>query len=120
MIISDHKKLKDIQKEFNEKFPFLKIEFYAHKHKWKEGSPVQETLDKEQTIGTVRTKHTEGDMSISGSQEVGTFEQNFYTQYGLSVQVFRKSGSLWLQTSTTDHWTLDKQNEKGALSEKIG
>jgi hypothetical protein len=34
--------------------------------------------------------------------------------YGLSVQVFRKSGNVWLETSATDNWTLRQQNNEGA------
>ena len=34
----------------------------------------------------------------------------------LNLQVFRKSSDIWLQTSATDHWTLEKQNGKGQRS----
>jgi hypothetical protein len=27
------------------------------------------------------------------------------------VQVFRKSGKLWIQTTATDQWTLGEQNK---------
>ncbi|MCR9285821.1 MAG: hypothetical protein NXI23_00380 [Bacteroidetes bacterium] len=119
MIITDNKKLKDIQMEFNDKFSHLKIEFYTSGHKGGEGSPVEETLDHNLSIGKVRKIHNEGDLSIDGHQKVSTFEQNFYKTYGLSVQVFRKSGALWMQTTSTDDWTLAKQNRKGGHSEEI-
>jgi hypothetical protein len=33
------------------------------------------------------------------------------------VQVFRKSGKVWLETTVTDGWTLEEQNLQGeALS----
>jgi hypothetical protein len=32
---------------------------------------------------------------------------------GLYVQVFRKSGKVWLETTATDNWSLYKQNEEG-------
>lgn len=118
MIISDNKKLKDIQQEFNAKFPHLKIEFYTSHHEDGEGSPVEETINHELTIGKVRTLHIDGDLSIDGHQKVKTFEQNFYDKYGLNVQVFRKSGTLWMQTTHTDDWTLAKQNRKGGHSEE--
>ena len=114
MIITDSKKLKDIQKEFNDKFSFLKLEFYKHHHEEGEASPNKELLDPEQTIGEVRRTHTEGDLSIDGHNKVSTLENNFYEKYGLNVQVFRKSGDLWLQTTATDEWTLAHQNEKGS------
>ena len=37
-------------------------------------------------------------------------------KYSLNIQVFRKSADIWLQTSATDHWTLEKQNGKGQRS----
>ena len=43
---------------------------------------------------------------------VGDLEQRFQDVYGLSVQVFRKSGKVWLETTVTDNWTLDEQNDK--------
>jgi hypothetical protein len=29
------------------------------------------------------------------------------------VQVFRKSGNVWLETSATDAWSLKQQNQEG-------
>ena len=118
MQITDSKKIKDIQQEFNDKFPFLKLEFYKGKHESGQPSPAGKQLDSEKTIGQVRTAHTDGDMSIDGHLKVCTLEDRFWRQYGLNVQVFRHSGNLWLQTSTTDEWTLAEQNRKGEHSEK--
>ena len=48
---------------------------------------------------------------------VGEFEKIFYEKTSLGVQVFRKSAGIWLQTSSTDSWTLEKQNGKGERSD---
>ena len=117
MTITDNKTIKDIQAEFNNKFPYLKIEFYAHEHGEREGSPNTDKLGDTLTIGDARTKMNEGDLSINANQKVSTLEQNFHDAYGLNVQVFRKSGDIWLQTIATDSWTLHKQNDKGELAE---
>lgn len=117
MIIKDNKTIQAIQEEFNNKFPFLKIEFYTQEHADQEGSPGSDKLEETLTIGQARTKINEGDLSIHANQKVSTLEQNFHDIYGLNVQVFRKSGNIWLQTTTTDNWTLHKQNEKGALAD---
>lgn len=118
MLITDDKKLIDIQREFNQKFPFLKIEFYSGHHDPGEGSPQRERLDAQKTIGAVRTTREEGSMRVDGRMKVSTFEQAFDEKYGLNVQVFRKSGNLWMQTTSTDSWTLDEQNRKGGHSEQ--
>lgn len=117
MVITDGKTLMDIKREFRALFPHLKIEFYAKKHDTGQGSPVKEQLDSQLTIKEARTTHSEGDFKIDGSLTVGEFEVRFYEKFGLSVQVFRKSGNLWMQTTSTDHWTLTEQNRKGGSSE---
>lgn len=117
MTITDDKKLKDIAQEFSEKFTHLKIGFFAGPYNPGKGAPAREQLNSEKTIGEIRTVHTEGDLSIDAHQKVRTLERNFFENYGLNVQVFRKSGNLWLLTTATDDWTLAEQNRKGGSSE---
>ncbi len=118
MRISDQKTLKAIKEEFSDKFPFLKLEFYAQPHGREEGSPASLQIEDDRTVGEARTVNEEGDLYISGQFTVSNFERQFYEKYGLSVQVFRRSGDLWLQTSATDSWTLAEQNRKGGHSEE--
>ncbi|MNF16790.1 hypothetical protein D3C80_2199700 [compost metagenome] len=40
-------------------------------------------------------------------------EKDFWEKLGLSAQIFRKSGNLWIETSLTDDWTLARQNDEG-------
>ena len=117
MTIHDMRTLKDIQQAFHEKFPYLQIQFFATQHQTGEASPMHGKLDSSKTIGEVRTVHSRGDLSINANQKISTLEKNFAEQFGLNVQVFRKSGNLWLQTSKTDHWTLAEANRKGEHSE---
>ena len=114
MEIKDNRKIIEIQQEFHEKFPYLKIEFYKKSHEAGEGNPDKEKLDPYKTIGEVRTKHESGELSIHGNVKVETLEQRFEDDYGLHVQVYRKSNDVWLQTTATDSWTLSEQNERGA------
>ena len=102
-----------VQEAFNEHFPYLKLEFYSTEHEAGEGSPDQLKLDKNLTIKEAGKNEDQGDISIHGNQKVSTLEQNFHDAYGLNVQVFRKSGNLWLQTTKTDGWTLSEQNRQG-------
>jgi hypothetical protein len=117
MTISDQKTLQDISREFHQMFPGLKLEFYAKAHAAGEGSPVQERLPGESQLSKVRTIEQEGDLEIDPEMSVSQFEQLFAERYGLNVQVFRKSGNLWMQTTSTDHWSLAQQNRKGGASE---
>lgn len=117
MTISDDKTLRDIQKEFNAFFPYLKIEFYKGAHEQGEGSPVEDRLDPNRKLGAVRKIHSLENLTINDDMRVSDFEQMFLRKYGLNVQVFRKSGNLWIQTTSTDYWTLAEQNRKGGASE---
>ncbi|TVQ49878.1 MAG: hypothetical protein EA362_03695 [Saprospirales bacterium] len=114
MDITNDKKIADIQREFSEKFPKLKIEFYKKPHETGEGSKDELKHDPNSTIGEIRKKGSEGDLSIHGNLKVETLEANFQEQFGLNAQVFRKSGNIWLQTTKTDDWTLSEQNDRGA------
>ena len=119
MTIKDSFQLKDIQEQFNAKFPYLKIEFYKNPHAKGGGSPIREQLSPNLVLSEVRIIHAEGELSIHANQKISTLEQAFLDQYGLSVQVFRRSANLWLQTSKTDHWTLKEANIKGEHSVEL-
>ena len=111
--INDNRKIFAIQKEFSEMFPYLKLNFFSKPHT-NGGSPSKELMKKpSKTLGECRTIHNSGAITITPHMIVADLEQNFRDVYGLSVQVFRKSGNAWLETSVTDNWTLEKQNKQG-------
>jgi len=114
MFISDEKTLRQVKQEFQEKFRWLKLEFYTRAHEPGQGSLEKDHLDDSLTVGDARSVTAEGEMSIHGNLKVSSLEQEFRDRYGLNVQVFRRSGEVWLQTTSTDEWTLSEQNEKGA------
>lgn len=108
--ITDQRTIKEIQDEFNALFPLLKLEFFTKPHSEGSPSPKKQLISDSQTIGKLRTTHTSGSITIAPSMTVSSLEQEFGTVYGLSVQVFRHTGNSWLETTTTDHWTLERQN----------
>ena len=115
--INDHRKIFAIQKEFNEMFPYLKLEFFSKPHKV--GAPSSKKIlhHPSKTMGQCRVIHNKGTLTIMPAMTVAELEQNFNDVYGLSVQVFRKSGKAWLETTVTDGWSLEEQNRQGeALS----
>ena len=118
IIINKNEKLKDIQQQFQEHYPFLKIEFYNTAHSEGQGSAPKTQLDSNLTIGEVQKTTKEGLLHIRGITKVAELESDMAEQFGLVVQVFRKSGSLWLQTTKTDDWTLVEQNQTAAEMEK--
>ena len=103
----------EIQRQFNRAFPYLKLEFFESPHKAKEGSHKSKMIAHDRLLRTCRSLHNEGELQVIESETVSKLERDFWEQFGLSVQVFRKSGNLWIETSLTDSWTLKRQNEEG-------
>ncbi len=120
MIIRDDIRLSALQREFNERFPALKIEFYRRPHQLGEGSNETHRLSPRLTVGNARVEGGTGQFVLDGSQKTGDFEQMLREIYGLNVQVFRRSYHRWLQTWATDVWTLDEQNRRGAIMGEKG
>lgn len=116
--IDDQRNISEIQENFNATFPFLKIEFFKKPHETGEASPMSEMLPTDSTLGKWRTIHNEGDLVFTAETTVDEVEKGFQDKFGISAQVFRKSGAVWLETSATDSWTLKEQNEQGAFMEQ--
>ncbi len=110
--INSTSQVSDVQREFNGLFPFLKMELFKGKHGYREGSARQEKLPAYLYIGDL-TKRLPAAIEVSESMTVQELEQLFEVELGLHLQVFRKSGTLWLETTITDNWTLKQQNEHG-------
>lgn len=111
--INDHRKIHAIQEEFNQNFPYLKIEFFSKPHASGGSSSKKLMKSSSKTLGECRTIHNKGSITITPELTVDELERRFMDVYGLSIQVFRKSGNVWLETTVTDGWTLEKQNEQG-------
>ncbi len=112
--IEDSKRLDELREQFSERYPFLKLEFFHHSQVDGKGSPKSDMIMEDFSLGEVRKIHNEGDIVIKEDMPVHMIEQEFEKKYGIHIQVFRKSGELWLETSATDSWTLKEQNETGA------
>src|SRR5215212_8694065 len=111
--INDTKKLKNIKEEFNLLFPYLNIEFFSKPYSRGEGSSKVQAANENNTIAECRNKHNSGLLEITPDMTVSDLENTFMNLYGLFVQVFRKSGSVWLETTVTDNWSLEEQNKQG-------
>ncbi len=113
MFIQDSRSIKDIQEEFHQIFPGLKMVFYQTQHGEHEGSEKEMEYASDHKLSDIRVLQTEGNIEILPDMTVRELEQAFEKLFGLHIQIFRQSGAVWLQTIHTDDWTLTKQNEKG-------
>ncbi|HEY6978517.1 MAG TPA: hypothetical protein VH396_19600, partial [Chitinophagaceae bacterium] len=54
-------------------------------------------------------------IDISKQRTVAQLEEDFKELFGLHAQLYRKLGNLWIETSLTDDWTLEQQNNEGGF-----
>jgi len=112
--ISDKRKISVVQQEFNEAFPYLRLEFFSVAPKTGKGSAKKfMIIPDHKTIGECRKIRRSNSITITSRMKVNQLEKIFLDDYGLAVQVFRKSGRVWLETTMTDDWTLSEQNKQG-------
>jgi hypothetical protein len=111
LVISKERTIRDLQMDFNAQFPFLKLELYKRDNAYP-ALRVKKHLPGLTTLKQAGLKES-GVLEIQKETTVVTLEQWFFLNFGLDVQVLRKSGMLWLETTITDKWTLEKQNEHG-------
>lgn len=111
LYISKNKTISDVQKDFSNQYPFLKLEFYK-RQKADPTLPVKKQLSQSVLLNAAGLEKN-GVIEVEDEMTVGELEKTFLLQFGLSAQVSRKSGIIWLETTMTDNWTLKKQNEYG-------
>lgn len=110
--ILQNREIRNVQRDFNEAYPYLKIEFYKKNNNLKSEIVNVKRLDNSITIGTAGSIN-EGDILIEDTMTVGQLENSFKDKFGLLVQLSRKSGIIWLETTMTGNWTLKRQNDHG-------
>jgi hypothetical protein len=109
------KKLKTLKKEFNEHFPYLRINIHSSEMalKAKKGEAIYQS-DIEKTLTEVREKTGSGSISFSGRKKVKTIEQEFNEIFGLFVQICYtdSKGGRKYTTGSEDEKTLTELNRE--------
>src|SRR5688572_13903668 len=98
----------DVQHDFSREYPYLRIDFFKQLD-GKPGVLVNQQLGKTANL-PASGKLREGELEIYDSMTVGQLENAFRERFGIHMQVSRKSGPVWLETTVTDKWTLKQQN----------
>ena len=113
IMITDNSFIKDIQEEFQREFPYLKIEFLKNTGANDIPAPKSRLVSGKMLIRHVRDIQREGTINITGNRSVKELETDLCNDFGLWAQIFRKSSSLWIETTLTEHWSLTRQNQEG-------
>ncbi len=111
--IGSETSMKDVQEKFTEVYPYLKVDFYRRQHAEQELSAKKDMISSDKLFSQVGKSLIPKSIDISRHRTVAELENAIYEKFDIAMQVSRKSGDIWIQTSTTDHRTLEMQNQSG-------
>jgi hypothetical protein len=102
----------DIQHAFSLEYPYLKIEFFEPCHR---SVPPRKRkgVSGETALGNIGKILIPADLEFDDETSVAELEEKFQEMFGISAQVYRRAGNIWIETNITDKWTLKHQNEQG-------
>lgn len=106
-----NKLVSDLQVAFSQAYPYLRLDVFEAS---RDRPRLSRKVKLNRTVSLDKTGMiSEGDINIPESMTVGELENLLQEKFGITAQVSRKSGSLWLETTMTNSWTLQQQNEHG-------
>ncbi|RYZ50288.1 MAG: hypothetical protein EOP49_14280 [Sphingobacteriales bacterium] len=109
--LSSGLRVDELQRQFASYFPYLRLHFFLTPETDEFNARAVPTPGT-YSLKTVGLTH-EAMLEIYDGMTVRQLESMMKEQFGLTAQVFRHSGTIWLETTMTDDWTLYQQNEHG-------
>ena len=111
--VTGNKKLDTLRKEFNNKFPYLRLGiFYSYARQQVAKGEGITPIDGTKTLASVRRADSGGDISISGNKKIKSLEKEFDTVFGLYCQICytNAEGKRYYTSGSTDEMTLSAFN----------
>ena len=111
--VTGNKKLDTLRKEFNNKFPYLRLGiFYSYARQQVAKGESITPIDGTKTLASVRRADSGGDISISGNKKIKSLEKEFDTVFGLYCQICytNAEGKRYYTSGSTDEMTLSAFN----------
>lgn len=111
--INNHRKIGVIQKQFNDCFQNLKIEFHEKSNK-RDGSPsLKFVKSSNKTLADCRTLHNEGFITVTELMNTGYLKQRFRDDFGLMIEIFQRTGhNTWRTANSNEHIILNALNSE--------
>jgi hypothetical protein len=106
MTVNPNTTVNELMCQFAEHFPFLRLALYEGMGNKKRAASENEYVLK---FGTNSVE-----VIFESTAKVRDFIDYLEQILGWKVQILRSSGKLYIETSVTDQWTLDRQNQEGA------
>lgn len=104
-------KLKTLMKEFNDRFPYIRLSLYASTERTKDNKTP---LDYEKTISEVREKKSAEPAKVRGGQKVKNLEKMMDKIFGLYCQVaYSDNSGNYYTTGKLDDMSLRELNSYG-------
>lgn len=107
--INNKLKLADARDRFEKCYPGLSLRFYKKVHDSHNESSERDRYSDQTLFGEILNKGIEGEMEIKSFYTVGQVEKVLEEKFGLFAQVFRSENGVWIQTSSTDKYTLHQE-----------
>ena len=99
-------KATDLIRQFNEIYPFLRLEIYYRGEEMSDAYHYCKLSD-------IMHKKAAESFVILPEMKVSEVENLFWENMGIQISIFRKSGKTWLESSFTNYWSLERQNNLG-------
>jgi hypothetical protein len=109
--IQNNLMVEDVQDHFSECFPWLKIEFYTKPYRSKKSTNKKYLVGPKTSISDITLDHKVGTLAIKSSDTPGHVEGFLKSFFGLNAKIFRRENNRWVQTITSDKYTLQHQKE---------
>ena len=106
MTVNPNTTVNELMCQFAEHFPFLRLALYEGV-----GSKKRAATEKDFAL---KNRKNSIEITFENTAKVRDFIDNLEKKIGWKVQILRSSGKLYIETSVTDQWTLDRQNQEGA------
>lgn len=107
------KTISEIQKEFHEKFPYLRIIFFPGRGR--EGDVLVNDL----ALGNFCKEWNESQILIHAFHSVKETELIFSRKLKIEVKIERMQHQGWMDTRRSYYLSLDTQNEMGRLATQV-
>lgn len=107
--VRGNKKIGTLQKEFNKKFPYIRIGiYYSYARQAVAKGETITQIDADKTLASVRRADSGGDISISGNKKIKSLEKEFDTVFGLYAQICYTTaeGKRYYTSGSDDDKTL--------------
>jgi len=102
----------EIQHQFIEAYPFLKLEFFRfpqRKQPLSENVVIKPVND----IKYFDTYYCNWKINITKTRTLQQVETDLELLFGLYALIYRKAGTQWIATGMMSDYTLQQQNEEG-------